>query len=71
MLHRFVPFLQRITLIVRRVLQFLTFIAHIIGTDLLAVILRLRVLEGDFVHADMLCFLDDRILDLAELLLLR
>ena len=52
-------------------MQILTFIAHAVGTDLFAVILHFLILKGKSVHADMLRFFDDGVLDLAELLLLR
>ena len=52
-------------------MQILTFIAHAVGTDLFAVILHFLVLEGKPVHANMLRLTNDRVLDLAELLLLR
>ena len=71
LLCRFVPFLQRVTLIVRHALQILTLVAHVIGTDLFAIILHFRVLEGNSVHANMLRLTDDGVLDLLELLLLR
>ena len=46
LLRRLVPFLQRVTLIVRHALQILTRIAHVIGADPLAVILHFLVLKG-------------------------
>ena len=52
LLRRFVPFLQRETIIIRHALQILKLVAHVIGVDLLPIILHIRVLEGDFVHAD-------------------
>ena len=70
LLRRFIPFLQRETVIIRYALQIQTRIAHVIGADPLTVILHLLVLKGKFVHADMFCFFDDGVLDLAELLLL-
>ena len=71
LLRRFIPFLQRKALIVRHALQILTLITHIVGADLLTVILHVCIFEGDFVHADMLRFFYDRVLDLAKFLLLR
>ena len=71
LLCRLVSLCQRKALIIRYALQILTFIAHAVGTDLFAVILHFLVLEGKSVHADMLRFFDDGVLDLAEFLLLR
>ena len=70
-LRRFIPFHQRKALIVGHTLQILTLVTHVISTDPLTVILHLCVLEGKPVRADMFCFFDDGVLDLAELLLLR
>ena len=71
LLRRFVPFLQRKTIIVGHALQIQTRITHVIGADLFAVILHFLILEGKPVHADMLRLFDDGVLDLAEFFLLR
>ena len=71
LLRRLVTLLQRKTVIVRHALQILTLVAHGVGADLLAVILHFLILKGKSVHADMLRLTNDRVLDLAELLLLR
>ena len=71
LLRRFVTLRQRETVIICHALQILTFIAHVIGADLFAVILHFLILKGKFVHANMLRLTDDGVLDLAELLLLR
>ena len=52
-------------------MQILALVAHVIGADLLAVILHFLVLEGKPVHANMLRLMNDRVLDLTELFLLR
>ena len=71
LLRRFIPFLQRVTLIVGHALQILTRIAHGVSADLLTVILHFLILKGNSVHAKMLRFFDDGVLDLAKFLLLR
>ena len=71
LLRRYVPFRQRVTLIIRHALQILTLVAHGVGADLLAVILHFLILKGKSVHADMLRLTNDRVLDLAKFLLLR
>ena len=71
LLRRLVTLLQREAVIVGHALQILTLVAHDVGADLFAVILHFLVLEGNSVHANMLRFFDDGVLDLAKFLLLR
>ena len=71
LLRRLVTLLQRETIIVRHALQILTLVAHVIGADLLAVILHFLVLKGKSVHAKMLRLFDDGVLDLTKFFLLR
>ena len=51
-------------------MQILTLVTHVIGADPLTVVLHFLVLEGNSVHADMLCLVYYRVLDLSELFLL-
>ena len=71
LLRRFIPFLQRVTLIVGHALHILTLVAHGVGADLFAVILHFLILEGKPVHANMLRLTNDCVLDLAKFFLLR